>query len=118
MLAQVLGRKARELVRRGLRHAQRHDLPRVGSRKRRNVDDKAALGAKEQRHGKARGDEVRAHEMKLTKLTLDGLRDIGGITVYGPPDERARLGLVTFNVDPAVVLSSPPAAESISTSVF
>ncbi len=44
-------------------------------------------------------DEVRRHEMKLTKLALDGFRDIGGITLYGPQDEQSRLGVVTFNVD-------------------
>ncbi|MBK7861164.1 MAG: aminotransferase class V-fold PLP-dependent enzyme [Archangiaceae bacterium] len=44
-------------------------------------------------------DEVRAHELKLTQQALDGLKRIGGVTVYGPADASARLGVVTFNVD-------------------
>lgn len=44
-------------------------------------------------------DEIRKHEMKLTKQALDGLEEIGGITLYGPTDEKQRLGVVTFNVD-------------------
>lgn len=44
-------------------------------------------------------DEVRSHEVKLTKMALDGMKKMGGVTVYGPPDAASRLGVVTFNVD-------------------
>lgn len=44
-------------------------------------------------------DEIRAHEVKLTRRILDGLAHIGGITVYGPPNAEDRLGVVSFNVD-------------------
>ena len=43
--------------------------------------------------------EIRAHEVKLTQRILDGLRDIGGITVYGPPAANDRLGVVSFNIE-------------------
>lgn len=44
-------------------------------------------------------DEIRAHEVRLTRRILDGLAGIGGITVYGPPAAEQRLGVVSFNVD-------------------
>ncbi|HET9485091.1 MAG TPA: aminotransferase class V-fold PLP-dependent enzyme, partial [Xanthomonadales bacterium] len=44
-------------------------------------------------------DEIRKHEVALTKRVLDGLHRIGGITVYGPPKAEDRLGVVAFNVD-------------------
>ncbi len=44
-------------------------------------------------------DQIRAHEVKLTRRIVDGLFDIGGITVYGAPEPERRLGVVSFNVD-------------------
>jgi selenocysteine lyase/cysteine desulfurase/glyoxylase-like metal-dependent hydrolase (beta-lactamase superfamily II)/rhodanese-related sulfurtransferase len=44
-------------------------------------------------------DEIRAHEIKLTRRILEGLSSIGGITVYGPPTAEQRLGVVSFNID-------------------
>jgi selenocysteine lyase/cysteine desulfurase/glyoxylase-like metal-dependent hydrolase (beta-lactamase superfamily II)/rhodanese-related sulfurtransferase len=44
-------------------------------------------------------EEIRAHEIKLTRRILDGLASIGGITVYGPPAAEQRLGVVSFNVE-------------------
>jgi len=44
-------------------------------------------------------DEIRAHEVQLTRRMLEGLASIGGITVYGPPVPEQRLGVVSFNVD-------------------
>ena len=44
-------------------------------------------------------DEVRAHEMKLFRRMVDGLRGIGGITLYGPPELEDRVAIVPFNVD-------------------
>ncbi|MGB9871458.1 MAG: aminotransferase class V-fold PLP-dependent enzyme [Anaerolineae bacterium] len=46
-----------------------------------------------------RGVEViRAHEMELTQRLLDGLREIPGVTVYGPTDARRRTAVVSFNI--------------------
>jgi cysteine desulfurase/selenocysteine lyase len=39
-------------------------------------------------------DEIRAHEKILTKKIMDGLRDMGGIDIYGNPDPDRRLGVV------------------------
>ncbi len=44
-------------------------------------------------------DNVRAHEVQLTRRLLTGLQAMGGVTLYGPTDENARLGVVTFNVN-------------------
>jgi cysteine desulfurase / selenocysteine lyase len=44
-------------------------------------------------------EEVREHEVRLMERMLQGLRALDGITLYGPPDARKRLGVATFNVD-------------------
>lgn len=46
-------------------------------------------------------DEIRRHETELTQKVLGGLAEMGGITVYGPRDAEARLGVVSFNVEGA-----------------
>jgi cysteine desulfurase / selenocysteine lyase len=43
-------------------------------------------------------DRVRAWNQQLTSLALERLRDIPGITIYGPPDAADRTSLVAFNV--------------------
>jgi len=44
-------------------------------------------------------DQVREHEIALTKKIVAGMRDVGGITIYGDDDPNHRLGVVSFNVD-------------------
>jgi len=44
-------------------------------------------------------DEIRRHEIELTRRLLDGLLGMDGVTVYGPADAEKRLGVVSFNVD-------------------
>jgi cysteine desulfurase / selenocysteine lyase len=44
-------------------------------------------------------DAVRQHEIELTRLALDGMRAMGGVTVYGNADPESRLGVISFNVD-------------------
>ena len=39
---------------------------------------------------------IRAHEIELTQLLIDGLRGIDGVTVYGPADASRRTGVVSF----------------------
>jgi cysteine desulfurase / selenocysteine lyase len=39
---------------------------------------------------------VREHEIELVGRMLEGLAGLGGLTLYGPPDPRARVGLVSF----------------------
>ncbi|VVB62991.1 Cysteine desulfurase [uncultured archaeon] len=43
-------------------------------------------------------DEVEAHEGKLAGRLLDGLRDIGGVDVYGSSNTNDRSGIVSFTV--------------------
>lgn len=43
-------------------------------------------------------DTIRAHELELTRLLLDGLADIPGVTVYGPPPAEQRVAVVSFTV--------------------
>lgn len=44
-------------------------------------------------------DEIRTHEVHLTRMILDGFEKIGGITVYGPSGADRRVGVVSFNVN-------------------
>ena len=44
-------------------------------------------------------ENIRAHEMILTKSLLDGLNTVPGLRRYGPASERERLGLVSFNIE-------------------
>ncbi|MGQ9851780.1 MAG: aminotransferase class V-fold PLP-dependent enzyme [Candidatus Oleimicrobiaceae bacterium] len=51
-------------------------------------------------------EEIRAHEEALTAQLLSGLKELAGVTVYGPDDPSCRLAVVLFNVhgqDPALV---------------
>ncbi|MGD8240832.1 MAG: aminotransferase class V-fold PLP-dependent enzyme [Armatimonadota bacterium] len=61
-------------------------------------------------------DRLRAHEIELTAVLLDGLGGADGITVYGMPDAAARVGLVAFNIgdlDPAEVADRLESAHGI-----
>jgi cysteine desulfurase family protein (TIGR01976 family) len=40
-----------------------------------------------------------AHEQPLARDLIDGLREIPGVTVYGPPDDHPRTSTVAFTVD-------------------
>lgn len=46
-----------------------------------------------------RMDEIRAHEVELAKLFLDGLDDVDDVTVYGPRDPDVRSGAISFTLD-------------------
>ncbi|MEJ5240533.1 MAG: aminotransferase class V-fold PLP-dependent enzyme [Anaerolineales bacterium] len=41
---------------------------------------------------------IRQHEVELTARMLSGLRQIPGVSVYGPVDPEKRIGIVCFNV--------------------
>lgn len=43
-------------------------------------------------------DRIREHERELTSAAMTGLQAIDGVTVYGPPEANARLGVLSFNV--------------------
>jgi len=44
-------------------------------------------------------DEIHAHEVELTKVALDGLQSIKGLSVIGPKDLEMRGGVVSFAVE-------------------
>ena len=46
-----------------------------------------------------RMEAVRTHEQSLTRRLVDGLRDLRGVTVYGPERTEDRIGVVSFTVD-------------------
>jgi cysteine desulfurase / selenocysteine lyase len=59
----------------------------------------AGLGAGV-RHLLARGIEaVRAHELMLTRRLLEGLREVPGVTLYGPLDVARRTATVSLRID-------------------
>jgi cysteine desulfurase family protein len=41
---------------------------------------------------------IREHEMRLTQLLIDGLRDIPGVTVYGCQDALMQTATISFNI--------------------
>jgi cysteine desulfurase family protein len=41
---------------------------------------------------------VHSHEMRLVDMLIDGLRDIPGVTVYGPPAGVERAAVVSLNI--------------------
>lgn len=43
-------------------------------------------------------EAIRAREVELTQHLLDGLREIPGVTVYGPADARRRTAVVSFSI--------------------
>lgn len=44
-------------------------------------------------------ESIREHEVELTEQLLGGVTAIPGVTVYGPKDPAARLGVVSFNIE-------------------
>jgi cysteine desulfurase/selenocysteine lyase len=43
-------------------------------------------------------EAIRAHEIELTKILMDGLENIPGITAYGPREPAHRTAIVSFTV--------------------
>lgn len=43
-------------------------------------------------------DAVERWDARLAERLVEGLREIDGVTVYGPTDSRMRVGIVSFNV--------------------
>ena len=44
-------------------------------------------------------EAIRQHELELTEHALAELRSMEGVDVYGPPNPKDRLGVISFNVD-------------------
>ncbi len=43
-------------------------------------------------------DQIRSHEIRLTKKLLDGLSSIAGVTIYGEQDPEKQIATVSFNI--------------------
>lgn len=44
-------------------------------------------------------DQIYNHERRLVEYTLEKMRQIEGLSIYGPTDARLRSGVITFNID-------------------
>jgi cysteine desulfurase/selenocysteine lyase len=64
-----------------------------------SVADSIALGAAADYLDDLGMANVRAHEVELTQYALERLAAVPDVTVYGPPDARARTGVVSFNLE-------------------
>jgi cysteine desulfurase / selenocysteine lyase len=42
---------------------------------------------------------IRTHELELIEYAMKRMKDIQGITIYGPPQSSARGGVISFNLD-------------------
>jgi cysteine desulfurase/selenocysteine lyase len=43
-------------------------------------------------------DRIRDHEFELTRYAMDAMKDIKGITLYGPLDAKNKGGVISFNL--------------------
>jgi len=43
-------------------------------------------------------DNIRKHEIELTKYAIKRLSEIPEVTIYGPPDAKKRGGVIAFNI--------------------
>ncbi|MDD1666506.1 MAG: aminotransferase class V-fold PLP-dependent enzyme, partial [Methanomicrobiales archaeon] len=64
-----------------------------------NVGGGIGLGAAAEYLGRIGMDRIRAHEMCLGGRMAGGLRNLPGVTVYGPADPEQRTGIVSFTVE-------------------
>ena len=62
-----------------------------------NIADTIALGAAVDYLDSLGMDNVRAHEVALTRYALERFRELEEIDVFGPPDLDGRGGVVSFN---------------------
>jgi cysteine desulfurase/selenocysteine lyase len=44
-------------------------------------------------------DSIHAHELELTEYALEGLDEVPGVTVFGPPSGEDRTGIVSFELE-------------------
>lgn len=44
-------------------------------------------------------DQIYNHERRLVEYTLEKMKQIEGLSIYGPTDARLRSGVITFNID-------------------
>ena len=64
-----------------------------------NIGDAIALGAAVDYLEGLGMDEVREHEVQLTRYALDAFKELEEIDVFGPSDADKRGGIVSFHSD-------------------
>jgi len=63
-----------------------------------NIADVVGFGASIDYLNSIGMSAVRSHEIDLVRYTMDRMRDIGGVTIYGPLQPTARGGVIAFNL--------------------
>ncbi len=81
-----------------LDHSIWNDLPWKFEAGTPNIADGIAFGAAIEYLEKIGMSQIRRHEEALTRLALERLREIDGITLYGPMDPAARGAAIAFNL--------------------
>jgi cysteine desulfurase/selenocysteine lyase len=64
-----------------------------------NIGDTCAFGATLDYLQALGMEQVRAHEIEITRATLGRLSEVAGVTIYGPESVEARGGVVAFNLE-------------------
>lgn len=63
-----------------------------------NIADVIGFGAAMDYLNRLGMDRVRDHEIELTKYAMDAMKDIRGMTLYGPLDAKNKGGVISFNL--------------------
>jgi cysteine desulfurase/selenocysteine lyase len=63
-----------------------------------NIADVIGFGAAMDYLNRLGMDKVRDHEIELTKYAVDAMKDIRGMTLYGPLDAKNKGGVISFNL--------------------
>ncbi|MDO8581319.1 MAG: cysteine desulfurase [bacterium] len=63
-----------------------------------NIAGAIGLGAAVDYLQKISMQNIRAHEMVLTKYALKNMQKISGLTIYGPQDSKKQTGVISFNL--------------------
>ena len=63
-----------------------------------NIADVIGFGAAMDYLNRLGMDKVRDHEIELTKYAMDAMKDIRGMTLYGPLDANNKGGVISFNL--------------------
>jgi cysteine desulfurase/selenocysteine lyase len=83
----------------GIEHSTYADVPARFEAGTPAVADAVGLGAAIEYLQKIGPAAIQAHEKELVGYALERLREIAGLTVYGPPDLRQHSGVISFDLE-------------------
>ena len=63
-----------------------------------NIADVIGFGAAIDYLNQLGMDKIRDHEIELTKYAIEAMKDIKGMTLYGPLDTKNKGGVISFNL--------------------